>query len=113
VATSRSSQLGPDARPIALPDDDDDASTPKAYGLVQLPAHVRWSGAPKTYDLDLHQDRVRVYEQVLREGTADDVRFYVDVDQLIEMWDELVLPRSVRQAWAAWILQHRNVEIAC
>jgi hypothetical protein len=112
VATSRSSQLGPDARPIALPDDDD-ASTPKANGLVQLPAHVRWSGAPKTYDLDLHQDRVRVYEQVLREGTADDVRFYVDVDQLIEMWDELVLPRSVRQAWAAWILQHRNVEIAC
>jgi hypothetical protein len=80
---------------------------------VQLPTHVRWSGAPTTYDLDVRQDRIRVYEQVLREGTADDVSFYVDIDQLIQLWDELVLPRSVRQAWAGWILQHRNVEIAC
>jgi hypothetical protein len=112
MATSRSAQLGPDARPVALPDEDD-PSTPKASGLVRLPVHVRWSGAPKTYDLELRQDRARVYEQVLREGTVEDVRFYVDVDQLIDLWDELVLPRSVRRAWAQWILRHRNVEIAC
>ncbi|HVC70263.1 MAG TPA: hypothetical protein VNC61_08405 [Acidimicrobiales bacterium] len=91
----------------------DDPSTPKASGLVQLPVHVRWSGAPKTYDLGLRKDRARVYEQVLREGTTDDVHLYVDVDQLIDLWDELVLPRPVRQAWAEWILQHRNVEVAC
>lgn len=113
MVTTRSSQLGPDARPVALPVNDDEPSTPKAKGLVQLPVHVRWSGPPKTYDLDLRQDRARVYEQVLREGTTADVRFYVDVGLLIDIWDELVLPRSVRQAWAAWILQHRNVEIAC
>jgi hypothetical protein len=113
MATSRSSQLGPEARPVALPEEEGHSSIPKATGRVQLPTHVRWSGAPKTYDLDVRQDRIRVYEQVLREGTADDVRFYVDVDQLIELWDDLVLPRSVRQAWAGWILQHRNVEIAC
>jgi hypothetical protein len=112
MATSRSAQLGPDSRPVALPDGDD-SSTPKASGLVRLPVHVRWSGAPKTYDLDLRQDRARVYEQVLREGTTDDVLFYVDVDQLIDLWDDLVLPRSVRQAWAGWILQHRNVKIEC
>jgi hypothetical protein len=113
MATTRSSQLGPEARPVALPEGDGDSSIPKASGRVQLPTHVRWSGAPKTYDLDVRQDRIRVYEQVLREGTPDDVRFYVDVDQLIQLWDELVLPRSVRQAWAGWILQHRNIEIAC
>jgi hypothetical protein len=27
-------------------------------------------------------DRARVYEQVLREGTEDDVRFYIDADGL-------------------------------
>jgi hypothetical protein len=113
MATSRSSQLGPEARPVALPEQDSDSSIPKASGRVQLPTHVRWSGAPKIYDLDVRQDRIRVYEQVLREGTTDDVRFYVDIDQLIDLWDELVLPRSVRQAWAGWILQHRNVEIVC
>jgi hypothetical protein len=113
MATSRSSELGPEARPVALPEDDGESWVPEASGRVQLPTHVRWSGAPKIYDLDVRQDRVRVYEQVLREGTVDDVRFYVDVDQLMDLWDELVLPRSVRQAWAAWILQHRNVEIAC
>ena len=71
---------------------------------MQLPIHVRWSGAPKTYDLDIRQGRIRVYEQVLREGTADDVRLYVDIDELIQLWDELVLPRPVRQAWAGWDL---------
>jgi hypothetical protein len=111
MATSRSPELGPDARPVALPDDDA-ASTLKANGLVQLPLHVRWSGTPKTYDLNVRRDRIRVYEQVLREGTTKDVRFYMDVDQLIDLWDELVLPRSVRQAWAGWILEHRNIEIA-
>jgi len=53
-------------------------------------------------------DRARVYEQVLREGTEDDVRFYVDADQLLELWDELVLPASVRQAWTGWIERHHR-----
>ena len=60
-----------------------------------------------TYDLADRADRARVYEQVLREGTEDDVRFYVEADSLLELWDELVLPRSVRQAWTDWIAGHR------
>ena len=60
-----------------------------------------------TYDLDSRADRIRVYEQVLREGTEDDVRFYVDADELLALWDELVLPLAVRQAWKDWIARHR------
>jgi hypothetical protein len=60
------------------------------------------------YDLDDRVDRARVYEQVLREGTEEDVRFYVDPDQLLDLWDELVLPPPVRQAWAPWIEEHRR-----
>jgi hypothetical protein len=35
---------------------------------------------------------------VLREGTADDVLFYIDPDLLRELWDVLVLPSAVRRA---------------
>lgn len=44
-------------------------------------------------------DRARVYEQVLREGTEDDVRFYIDANQLRELWGRTRLaarsPRSM------------------
>ena len=65
------------------------------------------------YNLGIRSERMRVYEQVLREGTEEDVRFFVDVDQLRELWDELVLPTSVRRAWASWFRSHRSVELEC
>jgi len=51
----------------------DDPSLAKVHGVVELPFHIRWSGPPVAYDLDDRADRIRVYEQVLREGTEDDV----------------------------------------
>ena len=105
--------LGPAARPVATPADADATNVVKASGLVELPIGVRWSGSPKTYDLDSRVDRLRVYEQVLREGTDDDVRRFIDVDQLIDLWDELVLPSHVRAAWARWLSEHRSLDLAC
>lgn len=99
-------ELGPAARPVAVPEEDLDGS-PKARGAIELPLHIRWSGPPITHDLTDRGDRIRLYEQVLREGTEDDVRFYVDAEELIELWDELVLPPSVRRAWAGWIPRRR------
>ena len=110
MANIRTYELRPAARPVAVPDDLDDPSLPKASGRVELPLHIRWSGPPITYDLDDRADRARVYEQVLREGTEDDVRFHVDPDQLLELWDELVLPPSVRRAWASWLQRHGRTE---
>ncbi len=106
MASTRSSELGPAARPVAVPDDLDDPTLRKARGEVELPLHIRWSGPPITYDLDDRADRARVYEQVLREGTEDDVRFYVDGHQLRDLFYELVLPPPVRRAWAGWLRRH-------
>ena len=106
MAETRSSELGPAARPVAVPQDLDDSRLAKASGRIELPLHIRWSGPALTYDLDDRADRARVYEQVLREGTEDDVRFYVDSDSLRELWDELVLPPPVRRAWAEWLRRH-------
>ena len=108
MAQTRSETLGPASRPVAAPANLDNGGRDKAQGMVELPLHIRWSGTPVVYDLNDPVDRARVYEQVLREGTENDVRFYVDAEQLLELWDELVLPPSVRQAWAAWVEGHRR-----
>jgi hypothetical protein len=108
MGRTRTRRLGPAARPVAVPKHLDDPSLPKASGEVELPLHVRWSGPPIAYDLNDRADRARVYEQVLREGTEDDVRYYVDVDHLRELFDELVLPPSVRRAWADWLRRQRR-----
>ena len=107
LAQTRTRTLGPAARPVAVPADLDNPSLPKASGRIELPPHIRWSGPPLTYDLNDRSDRARVYEQVLREGTADDVRFFVDAERLLELWDELVLPPAVREAWTGWIERRR------
>lgn len=107
MAHTRTSELGPAMRPVAVPDDLG-SSIPQASGRIELPLHIRWSGPPVSYDLDVRADRARVYEQVLREGTESDVRYYVDAGQLLELWDELVLPPVVRQAWTAWVERYRD-----
>jgi hypothetical protein len=113
VTRTRSSELGPAARPVAVPEDVDEPGIRKAEGKVALPLHVRWSGPPKTYDLADRADRVRVYEQVLREGDEADVRRFIDVDELLSLWDEIVLPVHVRRAWAEWYRRRRGVDLAC
>ena len=108
MAHTRTRRLGPAARPVAVPEDLDATSRLKATGHVELPLHIRWSGPPIAYDLSNRADRARVYEQVLREGTDDDVRYFVRADQLRELFDELVLPPPVRRAWADWLERHRG-----
>jgi hypothetical protein len=48
---------------------------------------------------------------VLREGTEDDVRYFVDIDVLLDLWDELVLPPTVRQAWADWFARGEELAV--
>lgn len=89
-----------EAQVPAIPENLDDGDRPEASGVVVLPPHIRWSGSERRYDLSVRRDRARVYEQILLEGTEEDVRRIIDVDELIDLWDELVIPRHVRRAWA-------------
>jgi hypothetical protein len=93
-------------RPVAVPDDLDDSAP--VDGLVRLRESIRWSGEPIEYDLADPRHLRSVYEQVLREGTEDDVRRYVRASTLVEVWDDLFLPAYVHAAWEPW-LQRRRV----
>jgi hypothetical protein len=104
---------GLEVRPVAIPDDVDAPGTEKATGVVLVPRHVRWSEPDRPYNLDDPKDRASVYEQVLSEGADEDVRLLIDVDLLVELWDDLVLPDRVRRAWAEWFRARRGLHLVC
>lgn len=113
MASTRSSQVGPGTRPVAIPDDVDVPTSSKATGRVELPRHIRWSNPPVTYDLADRRDRLSVYEQVLTEGTEHDVRVFIDIDQLVDLWDDLVLSPHVRAAWETWLGGKGLLDVGC
>lgn len=75
----------------------------RALATVELPLSVNWSQAGREYRLKDRSDRARVYEAVLREGGPEDVLAYIDGVLLVDLWDELLLPRDLRAAWAPLI----------
>lgn len=76
--------------------------------MVHLPLHLSWSDDNYGYDLADRSDRARLYERVLTEGTSDDIVFYVDLGLLVDVWDEMVLPAHVREAWQPTIDANRG-----
>lgn len=72
-----------------------------ARDIVELPLHLKWSG-PRRYDLRDPAQLRRVYEIVLREGGAADIRRYVDPNVVLDLLPDLVLPDRVRSAWLDW-----------
>lgn len=79
-----------------------------ALASVVLPGHLHWSGPSRTYHLADRQDRARVYEIVLREGTEVDLLTYVDGALLVDLWHDLVLPAVLRSAWESLLARYRE-----
>lgn len=79
-----------------------------AFATVVLPKHLQWSGPSRAYRLSDRRDRARVYEIVLREGTEADLMTYLDGALLVDLWDDLVLPPRLREAWAPVIVPLRR-----
>jgi transcriptional regulator with XRE-family HTH domain len=71
----------------------------RALGPVRLPLHLNWSQPGREFDLADRRQRARVYEIVLREGTAQDILDYIDGALLVDLWPGLILPAEVRRAW--------------
>jgi transcriptional regulator with XRE-family HTH domain len=71
----------------------------EALARVTLPLHLNWSVPGREFDLRDRTQRARVYEVLLREGSADDLLSFVDGALLVDAWSDLVLPQEVRRAW--------------
>jgi len=87
---------------ISIPDDIEDRSLPKASGKVTMPRHIAWS-FPYSYNLDSRKSLRSCYQRVMTEGLDDDMLYYIDLDVLLEVWDELWLSPHVRDAWSVWL----------
>lgn len=70
-----------------------------ALATITLPQHLHWSGPSRPFRLRDRGDRARVYEVVLREGGPADLLAYVDGALLVDLWDDLVVPKTIRDAW--------------
>lgn len=93
------SVVGARGRVHQVPDQLPSLPLHKALARVELPLSLNWSQPGREYCLGDRLDRARVYEAVLREGGAEDVLTFIDGALLVDLWDELVLPRDVRAAW--------------
>lgn len=94
-------------KPLWTPDRLPRLDIARALAAVELPLHLNWSAPGRVFDLRTRADRARVYEIVLQEGTPADILAYVDGALLVDLWEDLVLPRAVRYAWAPLISPSR------
>ena len=67
----------------------------------------------RQWDLSDRRQRSQVYEIVLSEGTDDDVRRLIGIDDLLDLWDEMWLAPHVRHAWAPFLMHARGVQGTC
>lgn len=91
--------LTPKGRPFVVPTRLPRLSVNAALATVSLPLHLNWSQGSRAFDLTDRAQRARLYEIVLREGRPVDILKFIDGVLLVDLWDELVLPRDIRVAW--------------
>lgn len=71
----------------------------EALAVITLPRSVYWSGGDGVFDLSDAQDREMAYRIVLGEAPPEVIVRFVDGSLLEQMWDEILLPPRVRDAW--------------
>lgn len=78
---------------------------------MELPFHLYWSDDNNRFDLAKRARLRSMYQIVLTEGSADDIRTYINRALLIDVWDELWLSPAVHEAWDGWIEAHRHAAV--
>ena len=79
--------------------------------VVELPLRLYWSDGHNRFDLGDESECRLLYQIVLTEGSAEDVRQFLDRATLLRIWDQLWLPTAVHDAWDPWVAAHRHVAV--
>lgn len=88
-----------------VPDRLPDLPAREALRTLAMPLHLDWSRPRRSVRLGDRRERARAYEVVLREGVPADIESIVDGALLVDIWDEIVIPRAVRSEWQPLIDQ--------
>jgi len=71
-----------------------------AHGMVTLPLRLYWSPPGRVFDLDDPYMLRSMYQTVLGEAARpEDLTSHLNRDTLMAVWQDLHLPKGVRQAW--------------
>jgi len=86
-------------RSAAVPDRLPDLAVRDAVRTFEMPLHLDWSRPGRVVDLADRRQRAHAYEVALREGRPVDIESIIDGALLVDLWDELVLPKRLKAAW--------------
>lgn len=86
-------------RLASIPDALPNLEPSRSLRQLDVPLHLEWSRKDRSVNLASRRERARTYETVLREGRPADIADMVDGALLADLWDDLVLPRRIRDAW--------------
>ena len=67
--------------------------------VIDLPARIIWSGKRRSFDLSDTEDRAIAYEAIMTNGGAQDILDFINADYLVEIFDQMYLPPTTRDAW--------------
>lgn len=95
-------------RIASVPDRLPDLPVGEAVRSFVPPLHLNWSRPGRVVELADRRQRARTYEEALREGRPVDIESVVDGALLVDLWDELVLPRRLRAEWQHLIDEARS-----
>jgi hypothetical protein len=89
-------------RPIIVPASLDELHGPSS-GVVTPPRRLWWSGEEGTvFDLSNRARAAELYEAIFEAArTRQDISDHLDAELLIELWPDLGMRRTTRQAWEA------------
>ncbi len=86
------------ARPFWVPDRLWRGRLPECFATVSLQDHAYLRGVTRL-SLRRRPSRRRMYELLLRNGFPEELRDWIDGALLVDLWEELKIPRPIREAW--------------
>jgi hypothetical protein len=91
------------ARASSGPPEDWTGREAPVEGFVLIPDHIDPTNPRRVYDLAHRAERKYLYEVVLVDGTRTDINRLIAPTILVDLWDGLYLPSTVRSAWVTTI----------
>ncbi len=85
-------------RPFWVPDRLWRGRLPECFATISVPDASRFHGVAR-FALRRRPSRRRIYERLLRRGLPDELIDWVDGALLVDLWEELKIPQSIREAW--------------